>query len=358
MNELLTLTKKFVKEKVVDRAIEHDKADSYPTDIVNEMKELGFFGLTISEEYGGLGIDKLTYVEIVEELAKGWASVPGLLNSHLIVAYLIEHFGNNEQKGYLPSLAEGSLRGAILLTEPGAGSDLKSIQCQIKNGKLSGQKTMITNGREAGLFAVLAKENGNISIYIIESDKKGITIGSNMEKMGFKGIETVDVYFDEVEIEKSSLLGIEGKGISIFLKALEFGRLSIAASALGVAQAAYEYSLRYAQERSAYGNPIAELQTVQLHLAKMYTKITATRLLTHQSATSSENLDLSTSVAKYFASETAVEVTNTALRIFGGYGYMKEYPIERYIRDATMYLVGEGANDSLLTSIAKKLVRT
>jgi alkylation response protein AidB-like acyl-CoA dehydrogenase len=340
MNELLTLTKKFVKEKVIDRAVEHDKVDSYPTEIVNEMKELGFFGLTISEKHGGVGIDKLTYVQIVEELAKGWASVPGLLNSHLIVAYLIEQFGNNEQKGYLPSLAEGSLRGAILLTEPGAGSDLKSIQCQIKNGKLSGQKTMITNGREAGLFAVLARENENISIYLIESNKKGITIGSNMEKMGFKGVETVDVYFDEVEMEKRSLLG----------------RLSIAASALGVAQAAYEHSLRYVQERSAYGKPIAELQTVQLHLAKMYTNITATRLLTHQSATSTENLDLSTSVAKYFASETAVEVTNIALRIFGGYGYMKEYPIERYIRDATMYLVGEGANDALLTSIAKKLV--
>lgn len=357
MNELVSLTKKFVKENILEPAVEHDEHDTYPQDIVDGMKELGFFGLTISEEYGGLGLDKLTYVRIIEELAKGWASVPGLLNSHLIVAYLIEKFGTLEHKGLLPQLATGESRGAILLTEPSAGSDLKSIQTSVRHGKLSGQKTMITNGRVATLLAVLAKNGDAISIYLVPSDREGITIGPNMKKMGFKGIETVDIYFEDVHVSDDDLIGESGKGISSFLHALEFGRLSIAASALGVAEAAYESSIAYAKERIVYGKPISELQTVQMHLAKMYSQIKATRILTHHIATTTENLDLDSSVAKYYASETAVEVTQTALRVFGGYGYMKEYPIERYIRDATMYLVGEGANDALLTSIAKKILK-
>jgi alkylation response protein AidB-like acyl-CoA dehydrogenase len=357
MKDLVTLTKKFVQEKIREAAVKHDEYDTYPLEIVDGMKELGFFGLTIPEEHGGLGLDKLTYVQITEELAKGWASVPGLLNSHLIVAYLIEKFGTLAQKQLLPSLAAGEERGAILLTEPGAGSDLILIQTSIRQGKLSGQKTMITNGREATLLAVLVKEEDGISIYLIPSNREGITVGPNMKKMGFKGIETVDIYFEDVHVSKEDIIGDSGKGIGTFLHALEFGRLSIAASALGVAEAAYESSLAYAKERIVYGKPISELQTVQIHLAKMYTQIKATRLLTYHIAITKENIDLDSSVAKFFASEMAVEVTQTALRIFGGYGYMKEYPIERYIRDATMYLVGEGTNDAILTSIAKKLLK-
>lgn len=355
--ELVELTRKFVKDKVIEKAVEHDAADSYPTEIVEGMKELGFFGLTIPEEYGGLGLDKLTYVKITEELAKGWASVPGLLNSHLIVATLIEKFGTEAHKKYLPELASGDRRGAILLTEPSAGSDLKSIHCHISNGKLNGQKTMITNGREAGLYAVLAKEAEQTSIYLIETDRAGISVGSNMHKLGFKGVETVDVYFEDVIVSEADILGVAGKGISVFLSVLEFGRLSIATSALGVAQASYEYALAYAKERKAYGRPIANLQLVQGHLAKMYAQLTATRALIYDCATSTEGLDLKTSVAKYYASEMAVEVTQTSLRILGGYGYFKEYPVERYIRDAMMYLVGEGANDALLASIAKRLLK-
>ncbi|MGN7393263.1 acyl-CoA dehydrogenase family protein [Peribacillus frigoritolerans] len=364
MNDLVSLVKSFVSKEIVDQAVIHDRDNSYPYGIVEKLKELGFFGLTISEEYGGLGIPKLTYLEIIEELAKGWASVPGLLNSHLIVASLIEKFGTESQKeNYLEKLANGEVRGAILLTEPNAGSDLKAIKTKVaikdNIGTISGQKTMITNGRESQLYAVLSHSPKGLSIYLIPSNRSGITVGKDLEKLGFKGLETVEIYLENVEIQSTDLLGIEGKGLSHFMNTLEFGRLSIAASSIGVAQAAFEHALNYSKQREAFGKPICEMQVVQVHLAEMYTQISAARALMRDAAqiTIDKKTDIQTSAAKFFASETATNVAITALRVFGGYGYFKEYPIERYIRDATMYLVGEGSNDTLKISIAKKLIQ-
>lgn len=361
--ELLLMVKKFVNKEIVSQATIHDYDDSYPSEIVEKLRELGFFGLTIPGKYGGLGLQKITYVEIIEELAKGWASVPGLLNSHLIVASLIESFGTDVQKNkYLSKMASGDVRGAILLTEPNAGSDLRNIKTRVttkENKKvISGQKTMITNGRESKLYAVLTQTNTGLSIYLIPSNRTGIYVGNNMEKLGFKGIETVEVYLEDVIITDYDLLGVEGKGLSYFMKILEFGRLSIAASAIGVGQAALERSIEYAKQREAFGKPIAEMQVIQTYLAEMYTQLAAARALTHEVARRGMNKqsDIQSSAAKYYASEVAVNVTLSALRIFGGYGYFKDYPIERYIRDAAMYLVGEGSNDVLKTSIARKLV--
>ena len=362
-SDLVDLVKKFVQDEIVERAIVHDYDDSYPREIVEQLKELGFFGLTISEQYGGLELPKLSYIEIIEELAKGWASVPGLLNSHLIVASLIEKYGTDAQKNtYLQKMATGEVRGAILLTEPNAGSDLKNIQTRLTEsgaGKfISGQKTMITNGREAILHAVLTHTKNGLSIYLITTDRKGVEIGGNMHKMGFKGVETVEVFLEEVEVFDTDLLGIEGKGLSHFMSTLEFGRLSIAASAIGVGQAALDHAINYAKQREAFGKPIAEMQAVQTHIGEMFTQLAAARALTREAArlSTSDDSDIYTSAAKYFGSEAALYSAQTALRIFGGYGYFKEYPIERYIRDATMYLVGEGSNDMLKTSLARKLI--
>ncbi|WP_462421480.1 acyl-CoA dehydrogenase family protein [Salinicoccus sp. Marseille-QA3877] len=359
MKELPLIIRDFVRNSVKKQAAAHDLEDTYPQEIVDEMKEIGLFGLTIPKKYGGMEISKMTYIKVIEELAYGWGSVPAFINSHLIVAKLIEIYGTEQQKDILHKMSKGEYRGAILLTEPQAGTDLSNVQTIVKEGEstLSGEKTMITNGRTATHYAVLAKDKHGISIYLVPTDREGITPGPNMGKMGIRGIETVEVSFDGVPISEDDILGEAGRGIQNFLRSLEFGRLSLAATSVGLAQAAYDDALEYAKEREAYGRPISEMQTVQLHLADMYTNIQAARALTKQAAEQEGNSDIITSAAKYFASEVVVDVTVTSLRVLGGYGYLKDYPTERYIRDSMMYLVGEGANDALKTSIAKKLVK-
>lgn len=360
MEELPLKVRKFVKDKVKKQAATHDQEDTYPQEIVEAMKKIGLFGLTIPKQYGGMEISKMMYIKVIEELAYGWGSVPALINSHLILAKLIELYGTEDQKNNLSKMASGEYTGAILLTEPQAGTDLSNIQLTVREGHpatLKGEKTMITNGRTATHYAVLAKDRHGISIYIIPSDREGITSGSNMNKMGIRGIETVEVSFEGVSVSEEDLLGQAGRGIQNFLRTLEFGRLSLAATSVGLAQAAYDDAFEYSKNRKAYGKPISEMQTVQLHLADMYTNIQAARALTKQAAEQEENSDIATSAAKYFASEVVVDVTVTSLRVLGGYGYFKDFPTERYIRDSMMYLVGEGANDALKTSIAKKLVK-
>ena len=359
MDELLAAVARFVHAEVRPAAAAHDRDDSYPHELVQQMQTMGLFGLTIDERYGGLGLSPVAYAQIVEELASGWASVPGLLNSHLVVAYLISAHGSDAQREHwLPLMATGAVRGALLLTEPHAGSDLKAIRSLVAGLKLSGQKTMITNGRHASLYAVLARRDDAIDLYLLPTERPGIAVGREIEKMGFRGLEMVEVFFEQVPIEEQDLLGQRGHGISTVLDALELGRIAIAASAVGVARAAFDEALTYARCRVAFGRPIAQLQAVQLHLSEMYTRISAARALVYEAANAKQRgrADLESGVAKYYASETALFVATTAMRVLGGYGYLKEYPIERYFRDAPIFIVGEGTNEVLRTEIARRLV--
>lgn len=360
MDNIIEDVRKFVIDYVKEEADKYDENDIYPEEIITKLKEMGLFGLTIPKSYGGLQVPNLTYCDITEELAYGWASIPAFLNSHLVVAKLIEFHGSEHQKDVLYSMSKGENTAAILLTEPQAGSDLKSIQTQVgnRNGSrlLSGRKTLITNGRSANTYAVLAKDEEGLTIYLVPSDRKGISVGDNMRKMGIRGIETVDVYFENVSVTEDDQLGKPGRGLHTFLSGLTFGRISLSATSVGLARAAFDDALDYSMAREAYGKPISEMQSIQIHLTEMYTQIQAAKALTRQVANEENTSDREASAAKYFASEMVVDVSITALRVLGGYGYIRDYNIERYIRDSLMYLVGEGANDALKTSIAKRLI--
>jgi alkylation response protein AidB-like acyl-CoA dehydrogenase len=363
MDELVATVARFAQEVVRPAAVRHDADNSYPHEVVRGMRELGLFGLTIPEAYGGSGIGLDLYVRVVAELAKAWASAPGLLNSHLTVAYLVERYGSKGQKhGYLPRMATGEIRGALLLTEPDAGSDLRAIRTTVyeeSHGRvLSGQKTLITNGREAGLYAVLARSGDRLDVYLVPRERPGVSVGRDIEKLGFRGVETVEVFFDSVPVAVEDRVGEEGAGLRAILDALELGRLAIAASAVGVGQAALSEAIAYARRRTAFGRPIAEHQAIQTHLAEMHTRLAAAEALTQRAAAAKAvgRADLETAVAKYAASEACLFATLTAMRVFGGYGYLKEYPIERYFRDAPVFVVGEGTNEVLKSVIAQRLL--
>ncbi|HEX9548026.1 MAG TPA: acyl-CoA dehydrogenase family protein [Acidimicrobiales bacterium] len=363
MDELVEAVRRFVDQDVKPAARRHDRDDSYPAELVEQMRSMGLFGLTIPDPYGGLGLSLTAYVAIVEELGRGWASVPGLLNSHLTVASLLDQHGTEDQKHhFLPAMARGEVRAALLLTEPDAGSDLRAIttRVEIRDGgaTLSGRKTMITNGREARLYAVLARQGDDLAVYLLETGRPGITVGPDLEKLGFRGVETVEIFLDQVPIQNGDRVGGRGSGLGLVLDALELGRLSIAASAVGLAVAAYEDALHYARERHAFGKPITDFQAIQFHLVDMHTRIAASRALTVSAARARERgrADLETAVAKYHASETALFAATTAMRVLGGYGYLKEYSVERYFRDAPVFIVGEGTNEVLKTVIARRLL--
>ncbi len=363
MDELVEAVRRFVEEQVKPAARRHDRDDSYPAGLVERMRSMGLFGLTIPQPYGGLGLSLSAYVAIVEELGRGWASVPGLLNSHLTVASLLERHGTDGQKEqFLPAMARGDLRAALLLTEPDAGSDLRAIKTrlEVRDGRLtlSGQKTMITNGREARLYAVLARHGEDLDVCLLGTGRPGITVGRDLEKLGFRGVETVEIFLEQVPVDEADLVGPRGSGLANILDALELGRLAIAASSVGLAVAAYEEALRYARERHAFGKPIADFQAVQFHLVEMHTRIVASRALTIRAAEARERgrADLETAVAKYHASETALFAATTAMRVLGGYGYLKDCAVERYFRDAPVFIVGEGTNEVLKTVIARRLL--
>ena len=371
-DELRTTVRRWVEREVLPVAndLEHD--DAYPAELVTQMQAMGLFGITIPEEFGGLGLDLMAYIAVIEELAAGWMSLSGIINTHTIAASLILREGSPEQQArWLPGLATGSPRGCLSLSEPDAGSDTRNISCRAhRDGEeyvISGTKTWVTNGERAGIVALAARTDEGITCFIVEKDPgptfEGITVSKNIGKLGYKGIETVEMFYDDHRVGADCVLGGDeglGHGLGFILSALEVGRINIAARAVGVARAAFEHSIRYAQERRTFGKPIAEHQSIQNKLADMGTKLQAARLLTEHAARlkqSGARADVEAGMAKLFASETAFELSTEALRIHGGVGYTTELPVERYFRDAPLMIIGEGTNEIQRLVIARGLLQ-
>ena len=371
--QVIDTVRRFVEREVIPVASKYEHADEYPQPLVDRMRELGLFGATIPVEYGGLGLDYTTYAMIVEELCRGWMSLSGVLNTHLMFAYVLQMHGTPEQQArYLPAMARGEQRAALCLTEPHAGSDAQRIRTTaVRRGDhyvVNGSKMFITNARTATIYSLVAKTEPNadppykgISLFAAEKDAPGVTVGRQLDKLGYKGVETCEVSFEDFRVPAGNLVGgVEGRGFAQVMSGLEVGRINIAARAVGVAQAAFEDAIHYAQQRRTFGKPICEHQAIQLKLADMATKIEAARLLTRQAAAMKdrgERVDVEAGMAKLFASETCQEVSLEAMRILGGYGYVKEFPVERYYRDAPLMIIGEGTNEIQRLVIARSLVQ-
>ncbi|MEJ5255639.1 MAG: acyl-CoA dehydrogenase family protein [Acidimicrobiales bacterium] len=373
--ELLDVVRRFTAQEIIPAAAAHDRDDSYPEALVEQMKELGLFGITVPEEYGGLGLDILTYAQIVEELAYGWMSVSGFLNTHFMGCYLIKTFGTEEQKQrFLPKMATGEIRAAYSLSEPDAGSDVAAIRTRaVRDGDeyvVNGTKMWLTNGREARLVVTLVKtaetdpSHRGMSVLLVEKEPGarfgGITVSPNIHKLGYRGVETVELTFADHRVPVANLLGgEEGVGFRQMMAAVELGRINISARAVGVARRAFEESIRYAQQRHTFGRPIAQHQAIQFKLAEMGTKLQAARLMCYDAARrkqAGERADLQAGMAKYFCSEVCWEICQEALRIHGGNGYAAEYPIERLYRDAPLMIVGEGTNEIQKMVIGRRLL--
>jgi alkylation response protein AidB-like acyl-CoA dehydrogenase len=361
----------FVDKEIIPVARDMEHSGEYPTAIVEHMKEMGLFGMTIPEEYGGLGVDMTTFSIVFEELSRGWMGVAGILGSHSMACFVIAKHGTPEQKAkYLPELATGVRRSGLGLTEPGAGTDLQGISTTATldgdHYVVRGSKTWITNARHADPLPVLVKtdpkadpRHKGMSVLLIDSGTPGFTIGKDIPKMGYKGPESCEVILDEVRVPVENLLGgIEGRGMQQVLSALETGRLNIAARSVGIAARAYEESVKYAKSRMAFGKSISEFQAIQLKIADMATDLQAARLLTYWAASEADQgkrVDLQTAQAKVFASEVAIQNSLRAMQVHGGYGYSTEYEIERLYRDAPLMSIGEGTNDIMRMVIAKQI---
>ena len=377
--EVVATVREFVEHEVLPVASEYEHADEYPTPLVEQMKELGLFGVTIPEEYGGLGLDLTTYALIQVELSRGWMSLSGVLNTHFIAAWMIKTYGTPEQRErYLPPMATGELHSAYSMTEPHAGSDVQAIRTVAERDGdefvVTGQKMWATNGLQSSLVMLLAKtdpqaepRHRGMTAFVLEkepgvAEQPGLTIPPKLKKLGYKGVESTELVFDGFRTPAASVLGGEagiGQGFKYFMGGVELGRVNIAARAIGIATAAFEAAIRYAQEREAFGKPIAQHQAIQLKLAQMATKIEASRLLMLQAAEKKdlgERSDLESAMAKLFATETAQEVALEAMRIHGGYGYSTEFPVERIYRDAPVLILGEGSNEILQLVIARRLL--
>ncbi|GLX03795.1 acyl-CoA dehydrogenase family protein [Microbispora sp. NBRC 16548] len=362
--------REFVDKEIVPVASEWERTGRYPEEIVRRFAQLGLFGITVPEEYGGLDLDRVSFALVFEEIARGWMGVAGILGSHSLSTWMIAEYGTDEQRRhYLPDLATGARRTGIALTEPGAGTDLQGIATRaVRDGDhyvVTGTKTWITNARHADPLPVLVKTSietpahRGMSVLLVDAASEGLTVSRDLPKLGYKGTETCEVVLDGVRVPASRLLGgTEGRGMQQVLSALELGRLNIAARAVGVAQCAYDAALGYARERHAFGQPIAGFQAIQLKLADMATDIQAARLMTYWAAVRSEAgpVRSEAAMAKYFASETALRATMEAMRIHGGYGYSQEFVVERLYRDAPLMAIGEGTNDVQRLIIAKALV--
>ncbi len=367
-DELLASVRRFVEREVVPIASELEHTDEYPDALVEQMRAMGLFGVTIPEEYGGLGLDLLTYVGVVDAIAYGWMSVTGILNTHTIAATIVALHGTEEQRErWLPRLASGEQRGCLSLSEADAGSDTRNIACRAtRDGDefvIDGTKMWVTNGRYASLVALAARTPEGVSCFIVEKEpgatSGGITVGDNIAKLGYKGVETVEMSYSDHRIPASALIGEPGRGLSYILSALELGRVNIAARAVGVSRAALDAALAYARQRVTMGKPIAEHQAIQMKLADMATKVEAARLLTEFAATrmqAGRRADVEAGMAKLFASETALEVAMESMRIHGGVGYTADLPIERYFRDAPLLVIGEGTNEIQRLVIARGLL--
>jgi alkylation response protein AidB-like acyl-CoA dehydrogenase len=378
--EIVSVVREWVDREVVPVASELEHADEFPAALVAQMRQLGLFGVTVPEEYGGLGLGLDTYALIVIELARGWATLPGLVNGSFIASFLLRHQGTREQRErLLPPLASGEVRAAFSMTEPHAGSDVQSIRTTaVRDGDdyvITGQKMWVTNGWRSGIVLLLAKTDpeaepahSGMTGFVIEKEPEishlpGLTIPMpGLKKLGYKGVESTELLFDGFRAPSSSVLGGEagvGQGFKYFMSGIEVGRVNVAARGAGVARAALDDALRYAQQREAFGKKIAQHQAVQLMLAKMATRSEAARLLVVDAArrkASGERADLEAGMAKYFATEAAQENALDAMRIHGGYGYSPEFRPERYYRDAPLLLIGEGSNEIQQLVIARRLL--
>jgi alkylation response protein AidB-like acyl-CoA dehydrogenase len=367
-SEIVATVRSFVRREVIPVASELEHADRYPTEIVAQMRALGLFGVTIPEAYGGLGLDLLTYIGVIEELSYGWMSLTGIVNTHTMAATLLMTHGTEEQKQrWLPALASGERRGALSLSEPDAGSDTRNISCRARrDGEeyvLDGTKAWVTNGERASIVALAARTLEGISAFIVEKEPgprfEGISVSKNVGKLGYRGIETVEMAYTGHRIPASNLVGEAGRGLPQILGVLEIGRINIAARAVGVARAAFDAALAYAQERETMGKVIGEHQAIQLKLADMATRLEAARLLTRNAAERKAQglrCDVEAGMAKLFASETALELSMESMRIHGGVGYTTELPIERLYRDAPLMVIGEGTNEIQRLVIARGLL--
>jgi len=378
-SELLKLVRQFVDEQIIPVAMDLERKDEYPTQIVEGMKEMGIFGLMIPEEYGGLGESLLTYALCVEEIARGWMSVSGIVNTHFIVAYLLLQHGTEEQKQrYLPRMATGEVRGAFSMSEPGCGSDVAAITTKAVPGgdgewTINGQKMWLTNGGSSNLVAVLVKTDTgagsvykNMTTFLVDKEPgfgevaPGLLIPGKIEKMGYKGVDTTELILDGYQTSSAQILGGEpGKGFYQMMDGVEVGRVNVAARACGVGLRAFELGIAYAQQRETFGKKIAEHQAVLFRLAEMATKVEAGHQMMVRAARlkdSGERNDLESGMAKYLASEYCAQVVEDSFRIHGGYGYSKEYEIERLYREAPMLLIGEGTADIQKMIIGRRLL--
>jgi alkylation response protein AidB-like acyl-CoA dehydrogenase len=367
-DEMIATVRRFVARDVIPVASELEHADEYPEAIVEQMKELGLFGITIPEEFGGLGLDLFTYIGVIEELSYGWMSLSGIVNTHTMCALNVLRYGTDEQKKrWLPDLSSGAKRGALSLSEPDAGTDTRNISCRAaRDGDewiVNGTKTWVTNGERAALILLAARTDEGISAFVVDKEpgpkSGGITVSKNIPKLGYKGLETVEMSYVDHRMSGDSLLGEPGRGLPQILSVMEVGRINIAARAVGVARAAYDQAFAYAQQRVTMGKPIVEHQAIQMKLADMATKIEAARLLTKNAAERKEaglRCDVEAGMAKLFASETAFEVATESMRIHGGVGYTTELPVERYFRDAPLMIIGEGTNEIQRIVIARGLL--
>jgi alkylation response protein AidB-like acyl-CoA dehydrogenase len=382
---IVEMVRNFVDNEILPSAEEYDHEDKFPEPIVEQMKELGLFGVTIPEEYGGMGLDLTTYAMIVEELSRGWISISGVVNTHFIGSYLLMKFGTDEQKQYfLPKMATGEIRAAFSLSEPEVGSDVQGIKATASkdddgNWVLEGQKMWVTNGLGSSVVFVLMKNDPKadppykgMTCFITEKEPwketnegeyAGLEIPPKIKKMGYKGVESTELVYSGYVCPPERILGGEeaglGKGFSQMMDALEVGRVNVAARGVGIAQRALELALKYSQERKTFGKPIAQHQAIQFKLADMATKVEAARLITRKAARmkdAGERSDLEAGMAKLLASETGKEVVEESFRIHGGYGYSKEYEIERLYRDAPLLLIGEGTSEIQRMVIGRKLL--
>jgi alkylation response protein AidB-like acyl-CoA dehydrogenase len=364
--------REFVERDVMPVASAMEHRDEYPDGLVETMKTLGLFGLNVPETYGGHDVGYTTFAIVFEELARGWMGLAGILGAHLVLCDVLARFGTEPQKtAFLPRLARGEPRGGICLSEPGAGTDLQSITTTARRDgdfyRVTGSKMWVTNGRRAQIFLLLAKTDPTaqpahrgISAFVVEKGAPGLTVGRDIEKMGYKTVETCELHFNEFPVPAANLIGgQEGEGFKHVMTGLEAERLNVAARGLGVARAAFEEAIRYAQQRRTFGKPIAQHQAIQIKLADMATRIEASRLLIYSAAARKdgrERCDVEAGMAKLFATETAAEVSLEAMRILGGNGFSKDFPIERYYRDAPLLLIGGGTNELQRLIIARGLL--
>ncbi|MGK2874844.1 MAG: acyl-CoA dehydrogenase family protein [Nocardioides sp.] len=379
-DEILATVRKFVNEKIIPVAQDLEHSDTYPTEIVEGLKELGIFGLMIPEEYGGLGESLLTYALCVEEIARGWMSVSGVINTHFIVAYMLMQHGTAEQKQkYLPQMATGDVRGAFSMSEPGLGSDVSAVSTKaVKQAdgsyQITGQKMWLTNGGSSNLVAVLTKtEEGadsvykNMTTFLVEKTPgfgevaQGVTVPGKIDKMGYKGIDTTEMIFEGHQISADQILGGEpGKGFFQMMDGVEVGRVNVAARACGLAIRGFELGIAYAQQRKTFGKPIADHQAILFRLAEMGTKVEVAHSMMVRAARlkdTGRRMDVEAGMAKMVASEYANEVVEDSFRIHGGYGYSKEYEIERIMREVKFMLIGEGTSDIQKMIIGRALLK-